>query len=203
MSGPIEKTDNAAYNGTKSKRTQTVDSKKRFSKIREMSNDQKYTKTNNGADDTVTDDDDDDDDIQTDSVYKNSFGCGCSERGTSDFVTDSSSSDKQTKHEKLGVGALDSSKESHNTVSLKRKSLTIDKTFDASDVNKTSSSQKGNFDSMTEGVISVAGNLNRCWQWLDSRGVWIDYPDEVNDQINHRLQQRPNASVVVKCKEQR
>lgn len=156
MSGPIEKTDNAAYNGTKSKRTQTVDSKKRYSKIREMSNDQKYTKTNNGADDTVTDDNDDD--IQTDSVYKNSFGCGCSERGTSDFVTDSSSSDKQTKHEKLGVGALDSSKESHNTVSLKRKSLTIDKTFDASDVNKTSSSQKGNFDSMTEGVISVAGN---------------------------------------------
>lgn len=60
MSGPIEKTDNAAYNGTKSKRTQTVDSKKRYSKIREMSNDQKYTKTNNGADDTVTDDDDDD-----------------------------------------------------------------------------------------------------------------------------------------------
>lgn len=56
---------------------------------------------------------------------------------------------------------------------------------------------------MTEGVISVAGNLNRCWQWLDSRGVWIDYPDDVNDQINHRLQQRPNASVVVKCKEQR
>lgn len=143
LSGPIEKTDNAECNGTKSKPAQTVDSKKRYSKIREMSYDQKYTKTNNGAGDTVTDDDDDDDgdyddddDIKTDSVYENSFGCGCSERGTSDFVIDSSSSDKQTKHEKLGVGALDSSTESHNTVSLKRKSLTIDKTFDASDVKK-------------------------------------------------------------------
>nr|XP_034323320.1 uncharacterized protein LOC109619859 isoform X1 [Crassostrea gigas]XP_034323321.1 uncharacterized protein LOC109619859 isoform X1 [Crassostrea gigas] len=202
--GPIEKTDNAEYNGTKSKPTQSVDSKKRYSKIREMSYDQKYTKTYNGAEDTVTDDDDDDDDDkQTDSVYENSFGCGCSERGTSDFVTDPLSLDNQTKHEKLGVGALGSSTEPHNTVSLKRKSLTIDKTFDASDVKKTSSSQKGNFDSMTESVISVAGNLNRCWQWLDRRGVWIDYPEDVNDQINHRLQQRPNTSVVVKCKEQR
>lgn len=195
--GPSQKTDYAKYNGTKSNSTHTVDSKKRYSQNREMSYDQKYTKTDAGAEDSDTDDND----IQTDSVYENPYGY--SNRGTTNFVTDTSSSASRTKHKKLGVGALDSPEESHNTVSLKRKSLTIDKKVDASVVNLTSPPQKGNNNLIPDNLLTVAVDFNRCWQWLDSSGVWSDYPDDVNDQINHRLQQRPNVSVVVKYKEQR
>nr|XP_022330520.1 uncharacterized protein LOC111128882 [Crassostrea virginica] len=39
--------------------------------------------------------------------------------------------------------------------------------------------------------------INRSWQWLDSTGAWIDYPEHVNSLINQRLMQRPNASVVI------
>ncbi|XP_022330329.2 uncharacterized protein LOC111128778 isoform X2 [Crassostrea virginica] len=35
------------------------------------------------------------------------------------------------------------------------------------------------------------------WEWMSSDGVWVDYPDHVNNQINCRLQQHPNTSVVV------
>lgn len=195
--GPSQKTDYAKYNGTKSNSTHTVDSKKRYSQNREMSYDQKYTKTDAGAEDSDTDDND----IQTDSVYENPYGY--SDRGTSNFVTDTSSSASRTKHKKLGVGALDSPEESHNTVSLKRKSITIDTKVDASGVNLTSSPRKGNNNLIPDNLLTVAVDFNRCWQWLDSNGVWSDYPDDVNDQINHRLQQRPNVSVVVKYKEQR
>lgn len=197
LAGSNKKTDFAKYNGTKSNSTLTVDSKKRYSQNREMPYDQKYTKTDVWAEGTDTDDND----IQTDSVCENPYGY--SERSTSDFVTDTSSSASQTKHEKLGVGVLDSPEESPNTVSLKRKTLTIDKKFDASGVKMTSSPQKGNIDSIPDSFLWLIGNLNRCWQWLDNSGVWIDYPDYVNDEINHRLQQRPNASVVVKYREQR
>ena len=38
---------------------------------------------------------------------------------------------------------------------------------------------------------------NRVWQWLDSTGAWIDYPEHLNSTINQRLHQRPNASVVL------
>lgn len=50
---------------------------------------------------------------------------------------------------------------------------------------------------------NLDNTLKRSWQWLDSSGVWIDYPDYVNNQINRRLQQHPKASVLVKFKEQR
>ena len=40
------------------------------------------------------------------------------------------------------------------------------------------------------------------WQWMSSDGVWVDYPENVNNQINYRLQQHPNTSVVVSYNDQ-
>ena len=39
--------------------------------------------------------------------------------------------------------------------------------------------------------------INRSWQWLDSTGAWIDYPEHVNSLINQRLLQRPYTSIVI------
>ncbi|XP_056022225.1 uncharacterized protein LOC130046472 isoform X2 [Ostrea edulis] len=49
---------------------------------------------------------------------------------------------------------------------------------------------------------NATGDSSRCWQWRDSLGLWVDYPDHVNDFINHRLQQHPQATVVINLSDQ-
>jgi hypothetical protein len=46
-------------------------------------------------------------------------------------------------------------------------------------------------------------DICRCWQWRNSRGLWLDYPDHVNGLINSRLQQHPQATVVIHYNDQR
>lgn len=49
----------------------------------------------------------------------------------------------------------------------------------------------------------ITDDLNCRWQWLNCNGVWVEYPDFVNSQINHSLHKRPKASVVIHYQEQR
>jgi hypothetical protein len=46
-------------------------------------------------------------------------------------------------------------------------------------------------------------NICRSWQWRNAHGLWLDYPDHVNNLINSRLQQRPQATVVIHYNDQR
>uniref|UniRef100_K1Q5M5 E3 ubiquitin-protein ligase MIB2 n=1 Tax=Magallana gigas TaxID=29159 RepID=K1Q5M5_MAGGI len=49
----------------------------------------------------------------------------------------------------------------------------------------------------------ITDDINCRWQWLNCNGVWVEYPDYVNSQINHSLHKRPKASVVIHYQEQR
>nr|XP_034323302.1 uncharacterized protein LOC105337133 isoform X3 [Crassostrea gigas] len=48
----------------------------------------------------------------------------------------------------------------------------------------------------------ITDDINCRWQWLNCNGVWVEYPDYVNSQINHSLHKRPKASVVIHYQEQ-
>lgn len=193
--GSIQKSESTKYCSTKVNTTHTLASG-RIYENREKSNDPKYTKPDIGAEDTfiLTDDND----KQTNPVCENPYEY--SKRDISDLETDTSSSDFCANHNKLIVRDSDCPEESHHVISLQRKCSTTDKEVDASDLNMMSSPQKGNVNSIPDSL--VACGFDRRWQWLDSNGAWIDYPADVNNQINQGLQQRPNASVVVKYKEQ-
>jgi hypothetical protein len=52
-------------------------------------------------------------------------------------------------------------------------------------------------------TTNISRNICRCWQWKNSYGLWLDYPDHVNNLINSRLQQHPQATVVIHYNDQR
>ncbi|XP_048734903.2 uncharacterized protein LOC125650559 isoform X2 [Ostrea edulis] len=96
-----------------------------------------------------------------------------------------------------------------NTLYAIENSSPGDKQASVSDVTMTPNQRKesmtnkdigSNIPSLLKNVIgskNISTNYSRCWQWRDSHGLWVDYPDHVNDFINHRLQQRPQSTVVI------
>ncbi|XP_048734908.2 uncharacterized protein LOC125650560 isoform X1 [Ostrea edulis] len=96
-----------------------------------------------------------------------------------------------------------------NTLYAIQNSSPGDKQASVSDVTMTANQRKksmtnkemgSNIPPLLKNVIgskNISTNSSRCWQWRDSNGHWVDYPDHVNDFINHRLQQRPQSTVVI------
>lgn len=163
-----------------------------------------------------------DSDIQTDSICKRPRDC--LNKITQFHDTDVS---RRSKHEYIGsslnVKTLGDQHEYLNDLSTKEKHDSFERKLKVSNKEVTSYSPNDIMDSnhgcikksmdnnsfnkilqkADDSECNLGNALKRSWQWLDSSGVWVDYPDYVNNQINHRLQQHPKASVLVKFKEKR
>lgn len=189
--------------------------------LKQHSSSKRKSLTNVRAEDHFTETDND---IQTDSFSEHPRDF--SPKGFFVNGTDSSKSDLKAAHEHAGFclefeEALDNPDEFINVLSPKGKCIPVESKSTVSDSNVTSCHQHDTMDLLhgdfqktaeersTDDTVSrsvhskhFSVDLNHSWQWLDGSGAWIDYPENVNSQINQRLIQRPTASVVVEYNEQ-
>lgn len=163
-----------------------------------------------------------DNDIQTDSACEQPRVCIA--KKIPNYWTSESRTDCQTEHENINDfingESFDVPNEFNNVFS--EENLNISFESKVSDSNEMSYPQNQNLDavhdcfhgSMEENLSNnnvrnihhsekITDDLNRRWQWLNCNGVWVEYPDYVNSQINHSLHKRPKASVVIQYQEQR
>lgn len=208
--------DSRKLKGTEANSTSYVD---KLSIFKQNSHGKRKSVTNVRAEDHFTETDDND--IQTDSVSEHP--CYFSPKGIFVNGTETSMSDLNAAPDHSGFcldvdEALDNPDEFLNVLSPKGKCIPLERKSTAFDNNLTSFPQHdavhllhGDFqkteeDRSTDDTVSCSrhcsDDINHSWQWLDSNGTWIDYPESINSQINRRLLQRPTASVVVEYKEQ-
>nr|XP_034323315.1 uncharacterized protein LOC105331856 [Crassostrea gigas] len=159
-----------------------------------------------------------DNDIQTDSVCEQPRACIAMRYPN--YWTSDSRTDCKTEHENIkafkNAESFDVPNEFNNVF--------LEESFFGSKLSdgiETSYPQNHNLDAvydcfhgaMEENILNknlqnvhhsekITDDLNCRWQWLSCNGVWVEYPDYVNSQINHSLHKRPNASVVIHYREQ-
>lgn len=160
-----------------------------------------------------------DNDIQTDSVCEQPRACIAMRYPN--YWTSDSRTDCKTEHENIkafkNAESFDVPNEFNNVF--------LEESFFGSKLSdgiETSYPQNHNLDAvydcfhgaMEENILNknlqnvhhsekITDDLNCRWQLLSCNGVWVEYPDYVNSQINHSLHKRPNASVVIHYREQR